>query len=264
MRIKSFLYNLLVTLDLRPIFVNSEEIILSRCACLGNDVLKLLSDRQILQSTSIINYQKLRVDGFVKSFTEKSSRLGFHSISRHFPRLDIRVCISMQSNRIFLKSGFTPKYIFIDDFSELTDSKFRMFKNGFTFFSGVGDLDSKFRLSNKIENLGLMPEEKITQAYDDFFKTCFTRWPDTRIFFLHFPTKLDSRSLYRDRGQTIRESIRILSSKYVNVFSFDCPVSLVDFGLDANARSFPYHYSNDVYEWFSFNLSKKISSIEQK
>jgi hypothetical protein len=264
MRIKSFLYNVLVTLDLRPQYLNSEDIILSRCACLGNDVLKLLRDRQILYSASIVNYQKLRVDGFVKSFTEKSTRLGFHSIARQFPRLDIRVCISMQSNRIFLRRSFTPKYIFIDDFSELTDSEFRMFKNGFTFFSGVGDLNSKFRLSNKIENLGLIPEEKITQAYDDFFKTCFTRWPDTKIFFLHFPTKLDSRSLYRDRGQVIRESIQSLSSKYENVFSFDCPVGLVDFGLDANSRSFPYHYSNGVYEWFSFNLSEKISSIEQR
>jgi hypothetical protein len=157
MRIKNFLYNLLVTLDLRPIYLNSEEIILSRCACLGNDVLKLLSDRQILHSTSIINYQKLRVDGFVKSFTEKSARLGFHSISRHFPRLDIRVCISMQSNRIFLKRRFTPKYFFVDDFSELTDPKFRMIRNGYTFFSSAGDLDSKFRLSKEIENLGLMP-----------------------------------------------------------------------------------------------------------
>jgi len=102
----------------------------------------------------------------------------------------------------------------------------------------------------------------LTQIYDNFFDICFSRWPETQIFFMHFPTKLDSRSLYRDRGQTIRDSIHLLTSKYSRLFAFDCPEVLVNFGGELDSTSFPYHYSQAVYDWFATQLAEEIRSVE--
>ena len=259
---RNSIYNLFVLFDLRPKFLKSKDVSLGRCACLGNDVLKLLRAKEVSHSLNIINYQKLRLDGFTAAFTNKANRLGFISISSHIPRRDIQLCVSMQANRLFLKESFNPRYIFMDDFSELTDSEFRLKSNSYTFFSSVSDLEPKFRASGRLENLGLIEQDKLTEIYDNFFEVCFSRWPDTQIFFLHFPTKLDSRSLYRERGQTIRNSIRQLTLEYPRVFAFDCPESLVDFGDDIGTTSFPYHYSNAVYDWFAKEIARKIGSLE--
>jgi hypothetical protein len=146
----------------------------------------------------------------------------------------------------------------MDDFSELTDSGFRLSNVDFSFFSGVGDLEPKFRTSDKLVNLGLIEQEKLTHIYDNFFEICFSRWPDAYIFFMHFPTKLESRSLYRERGRTIRDSIHLLTSKYPRLFAFDCPEALVQFGDEIDAAAFPYHYSQAVYDWFATQLAQKI------
>lgn len=151
----------------------------------------------------------------------------------------------------------------MDDFSELTDSEFRLNNADFNFFSSVSDLEPKFRASDRLENLGLIEQEKFTQIYDNFFEICFSRWPDTHIFFMHFPTKLDSRSLYRERGQTIRDSIHLLTSKYSRLFAFDCPEALVHFGGEIDATAFPYHYSQAVYDWFANQLAQEIRTIEE-
>ncbi len=263
LEVRNVIYNLLVLFDIRPGYLKSTDVLLSRCACLGNDVLKLLQSQKILRSLNVVNYQKFRLDGFIAAFTNKVKRFGFLSVYGHIPRRDIQLCISMQSNRLFLRKNFRPKYIFMDDFSELTDSKFRLSGDDYEFFCNVSDLDPKFRTSNRLENLGLIENEKLTQVYDNFFEICFSRWPDTHILFMHFPTKLDSRCLYRERGQNIRDSIHLLTSKYSRLFAFDCPEALVHNGGEIDATAFPYHYSQAVYNWFTSQLAQKIRSIEE-
>ncbi len=257
--IRSFKHRLYFHLAARgvmPRLSNETEWILSRCACLGNDVLANLRSRNSNLVPRAMNFQKLRVDGFIDALSGGKQKIGFNGIYKLFDREDIRVCIAMQMNRTFNSKSFKPNYFIMDDFSELTDTRFVLNKLGTYFFSNLGDIRKEYRNDLSMNNLGLLDLALVEDYYRRFFMLLTKRWPGIRIFFIHFPTSLDSRPLYHSRGNKLRTAVRKLGSEFPQLSVLDVPDNIVSHALGLDR--FPYHYGPAVYSWLADELESSM------
>lgn len=217
---------------------------------MGTDVLKI-----IFAKFQQINQQKVRVDQYVK-LINGAPKVNADEIRKHLNRTDIFPLIQQQQYLPWLKNNKNYKYIIMDSFSELTDQEFVHIKDGWSFYCHYNDLIHSEDFKNEFLCNGLLGIEKIEFYYDLYFDNIFKKFPNKKVIFIHFPTCLDKRQLYKDRGEVIKIAIEKLKGKYPNIISISIPDQFV---LQHENDDFPYHYGKETYMHFVNELNKQIS-----
>lgn len=224
--------------------VLSNRIILSRTACLGNEIIERLFGKSLMRC----NHQKTRVDLLINN---KSSYIPIRYLQKIINRIDILGIVYIQNFDFF---GYKkPKYIIIDSYSELTDQKFNHSEYGFSFYCNYSDIRRQSKMFDNYSCEGLLALENISELYEKFVQQIIIKWgADIPILFIHFPTQLDERIIFKQRADLIQKSIDTLSNKYANLHSISIEDEYVDFantGTEEN-KKFPYHYHSKTYARF--------------
>jgi len=227
-------------------------IIMSRTACLGNNVIdKLFSKNKIN-----INFPKNRIDKIIENNT---NNISVFQLRKVFNRYDILTnSIYMQNNK-FIDDTLTPEYIFFDSFSELTDQKFTHIKDKYSFYCNYGDINpNSIYFDENIKSNGLIDLDMLQDMYHDVFTKINNTYGEVPIIFMHFPSTLESREVFKNRALIIKEIIETLSSKIENLYSISIDDSYVSCPNDGTQeyKTFPYHYSNNVYDEFTKEIKK--------
>ena len=165
----------------RAKFVAQDNWVLSRTACLGNDVFQELKCHQSFR----LNLQKGRIDHLVRQYQGVPPKGAGIFAHRFFKRKDILSLVWQQRNNSWLSMP-PPKLILFDSFSELTDQKFVEVQSGRTFYCHRSDLlDSSFS-SQKILSEGVIELANIEEMYADLFQYFRTKWGGFRLFLFIF------------------------------------------------------------------------------
>jgi hypothetical protein len=257
MHLKNTSFALACGFNIRPQIQGYEPWVLSRCACLGNDVIKILR-RGDSKFPKVLNYQKLRVDGFLDNLHNQNFKRGFFKAIQSTTRVDIQVCIGMQMNRTYYRQKTAPSFIIMDDFSELTDSSITLTKSGFRFFANISDLRSELRSSNELKISGLFDTSELEQYYFKLFTEFQRLWGKVPIIFIHFPTKLDSRVLYTTRSLVIRNAVAKLTLEFKNLSQIIIPDVKVEFSETPDGHLFPYHFNDELYPWVAKQVAQAL------
>lgn len=233
---------------------NGSEWILGRVACMGQDVWELLEDKRLL-----INFQKGRLDQLARWSRMPWTVPRPLVVKKHLTRLDIFPLVLQQRmwNDLPRKP---PAAIIMDSYAELTDQLFRHRVEGWTFCCNYGDLQHDESFALAFESLGLIPIESLERLYVDFFRGAWKRWGDVPIYFLHFPTILDPRPKFRERGAEIRRVLASISSEYPlvrNVWVDDKHVFPPD-QVPQELEGFPYHYHYETYQLLVESLKEQM------
>lgn len=131
----------------------------------------------------------------------------------------------------------------MDSFSELTDQKFSHKQEGWSFSCHYSDIKHTKEFNELFENHGLLPIDDIEDAYVKFFELLDSLYPNKRIIFIHFPTCLDERDIYKKRGLEILRVMKKIeqnNSRVTNIFIGDEEVN------SHEEDEFPYHYSKST------------------
>lgn len=242
-----FLFKRLIEL----VFLFRRDVIVTRTACLGNDSLKLINQR-----FRIINHQKCRIDLFFNLLRSGHSSSNFSfQIAKFIDRLDI---FQLYIHQIFSFSTIkcTPLIFIFDSFSELTDQKFALRSDSkVQFYCNYGDLNDVAK--NEVVSLGLLEDSDINSFYKLFFLKLRNLYPSVPIVFIHFPSKLDDRKLFKARADQIKSSIFSISQEISNYYIIEIPEDIVDFSLN---DKFPYHYNEETYSY----VKKELEFIFKK
>lgn len=238
-------YHLLWRVHLAHLQLSSflgKNVVPARVACLGKDV---------FQNSALINKQKLRLDVFLRQLKSHRAPI-YKKISPYILRQDIlplivQQCIQPWSIRLIRKSRF----FVIDSYSELTDQEFRHRQDGWSFCANYSDINHDGDFDAHYECLGLLPNDRIQEIYAKFFEWLRSINPKIAIVFIHFPTNLDSREKFRERGEVIYHSIEALQLE--NIYSLKVNESLVSSSASDN---FPYHFS-------SFTKNEFVALLDQ-
>lgn len=223
-------------------YLNKEKVN-GRVACLGRDIFDLTYQTE--PKPVLINQQKARIDllmDWLNGAPKPRSKL----IKPHLLRRDI---ISMIDQQELLpwNAESKIKYFLIDSFSELTDQKFTHKSEGWSFCVNYSDINHSSEFRNEFDCHGLLPLNQLCNSYERFFDWVEANYPQKFIFFIHFPTKLDDRHVYKERGEYIFETIAELCKQrpYVkNIYLDDESVFENEFD------EYPYHYAKETYVAF--------------
>lgn len=184
-------------------------LIFTRTACLGGDCTQL----KIGTNHDFYNQQKIRVDMFIdvvingvkkpnkeillSLLEDPSGTGGVYSQSEEFRWFSV------------MKK---PKYIFMDNYSELVDKKI-IHKDGWSFCGVYGDFKQEAFIDGTLTDTKLLPIECIYDSYNIFFEYVKNHW-DVPIIFMHFPTTLEHREIYIKQGEAITKALEQLAPKY--------------------------------------------------
>jgi len=223
----------------------SSEWVLTRTACLGNDVYNMLS-----LSMPRLNVQKGRVDYWVRINEHPGYKVQARKVYEHLERKDIYPLI-IQEGLIALRPVKAPKFFLMDSFAELTDQLFVHRKEEWGFCSHYSDLHVNNAFNSKFSCEGLLAEEDMYQHYAAFFslfRECYGKVP---IIFLHFPTKLDHRAVFQKRSLAIHDAITRVSKEFPLFYSIMINDDCVDWPEDGfDDSKFPYHFNTSTYKRF--------------
>ncbi len=226
--------------------------VLSRCACLGIEVFRLLGWQKI-----ILNHSKSRVDYLANLRNRPAARPNPQAVEKHLLRKDILEAVEQQQYDFF---GYKkPDVIVMDSFSELTDQLFEH-EQGWQFLAHYSDINHTETFEKSFKCKGLLDINDIAASYEVFFDKLQTAYPGTPIVFLHFPTTLDNRDKFKERGKKISEALRNMSRKFTNLYEFHVPDEMVgrpEKCSDESLKDFPYHYNKKVY----MSLAREIKSL---
>lgn len=227
-----------------------KEIIVSRTACLGNDIINRLFNNEIIR----FNNQKSRVDMILEN---NDTKISIFSLVNIINRMDILSIIYTQNfNLLNFKK---PKYFFIDSYSELTDQKFSDNTEKNSFYCNYSDTNYNLEIfKDNYTCEGLINLENIKDKYDSLFKKINKDWNNVHIIFIHFPTTLEKREKFKDRADLIKLAIEELSTKYENLHSISVDDTYVSAPVVGNDeyKNFPYHYHEKTYQEFVNKINK--------
>lgn len=210
--------------------------VLGRVACLGSDVYALRYQRKY--GFRLINQQKARVDLWLEWLSGKTKPKP-EMLKGHMSRQDVYPLIENQSTLPWLaESEF--EFLLMDSFSELTDQKFTHKKEKWSFCCHYSDLEHSVAFEDEFETHGLLPIMEIETMYERFFNWFEKEHPGKKVVFIHFPTALDERTLYKERS---KEILRVMSElqtikPFINNLAVDD--NLVEWH---EHDRFPYHFS---------------------
>jgi len=139
-----------------------------------------------------------------------------------------------------------PEFILFDSFSELTDQKFLIVKDTSEFYCNYSDVKKTFLDEGVIVSKELLSLEELEKLYEDLFCALWKLWPNVSVFFIHFPSDLETRQLFRDRADRILQVVTRLGEKYTSLISIVVPHNIVERPEveSSNLLNFPYHYSS--------------------
>lgn len=221
---------------------------LSRVACLGHDVHQLLYPQK-----QLVNQQKVRADLFLE-WAKGATRPMANIVQPHMERQDIYGMIEQQEKLPWLETRRSSDIILMDSFAELTDQKFVHKKQGWAFTCNYTDLQHSDDFEHTFECHGLMDINDLAKDYDNFFAFVNKNFNGKKIVFFHFPTALDSRDKFKERGQAIIDAMEQMVRKYKNITHVHIEDSLVTPFPDDD---FPYHYSKSTYQ----HLVDKLTEV---
>lgn len=219
--------------------------VLGRVACLGSEIINRLELQQ-----GLVNHQKSRVDFLLELSRNQKIKPIAKDIYPFLERAYISGTIKQQESDFF--SYKKPDYIFMDSFSELTDQMFVDKISGKKFLANHSDIKHDEDFKNKFDNTGLIEINDLDEIYEDFFKKVSNIYPNTKVIFVHFPTALDKRVKFQERGNKIIKVINQLSKKYHFLYSISLEDEFVFKSEDDSdeLKDFPYHYKSETYEKF--------------
>lgn len=224
--------------------------ILSRTACLGNDLTQMA-----FPGALVVNRQKLRVDGLRELVSSTSTRyrnplnlLSLLANPTMWPLLE------QQKRVLNVRKIPPPSLILIDSYSELTDQKFVETKTGEVFFMNFSDVSKQALQELKVESLGLLGEIEIESLWRETLRILTDLWGTTPIVFVLYPTFRERRNFWLSRAAAIERSVRALAKEFdtVKIIKLeDAEVASAERGAKGSnvmEDSFPYHYPSWVYE----------------
>lgn len=242
---------------LRVLIPINRRIVLGRTACLGKDIFALRHSKD--KHAILINQQKTRVD-ILCEWIEGNARPKSKKIRGHISRADIYPLIKEQESLPWLRWKDCD-FILMDSFSELTDQKFSHRNEGWSFSCHYSDIKHTLEFDALFENHGLLPIDDIENAYIKFFDVLNSLYPDKRVIFLHFPTSLDERKIYKERGGEILRVMRKIEQKHSHITNIYIDDEKVDWHEE---DKFPYHYSKPTYEAFLKQWKKQENKANQQ
>ena len=230
---------------MKSLFFKRKKVILSRTACLGNDIKKILFTDAI-----DFNFQKSRIDGILSG---RISEICFLDLVPFIARKDIFDILLGQRRHFFSVSR--PDYIFIDSYSELTDQKFIIKENNKEFFCNYSDVSPESNKQDVLKCEGLLELENVKNLYENFFRQVTTKYPGVPIIFIHFPYALEKREKMIKRAMQIKQSLEELALKYKDLYSFSLDESSNEV---KRVDEMPYHYQKETYDAFSRLIKERI------
>ena len=224
--------------------------VMGRVACLGQDVYKLLN-----VNLPLINHQKARIDYFNDVILLKKYKTQAFHVIPFIPRDDIKGLILQQDAfRIYYKS---PKVLYMDSFSELTDQKFFNSKGKWSFYANFGDINHSELFNRNFESQGLLGLDNMFDQYHKFFTSFRMTYGLVPIIFIHFPIKLETRKKFKDRFSMIKHVIDVMKEEFQPFYSYEVDEKIVDWPDSVRYSEdtlFPYHYNEETYK----NLANQI------
>lgn len=218
-----------------------KHLMLARVACLGHDVHDL-----IYKDKTLVNQQKVRIDMFLE-WSKGKKRPIANQVLPHLERKDIFNLIQQQEALPWLETKRSGGIILMDSFAELTDQKFVNKKYGWSFASNYTDIDHTPQFESEYDCHGLIDINALGGLYNSFFSFVNKQYGKKEIIFLHFPTTLDSRPKFKERGEAILSCIKDMAKKYDNLTSVNVPDNEVTWH---EGDDFPYHYGKSTYRHF--------------
>src|ERR1700712_2747649 len=134
----------------------------------------------------------------------------------------------------------------MDSYAELTDQLFVQQSGQSSFCANYGDLDKSF--TNTFVCEGLLKVCDLKKYYRDFFTLIRMKFGAVPILFIHFPTKLEHREIFRERHRQIKDAISTVSAAFAPFDVYDVPESLIS-KPENSEDDFPYHYNADTYQY---------------
>ncbi len=230
---------------------------MSRTACLGNDAFALIEQDSLLFR---VNLQKGRADLLLGNPKFNARRNQF-AILKFIQRDDVIWHILGQSDRRYRKMP-KPRYILFDSYSDLTDVEFLDKSSGTRFFCHKSDLVPLDESGNEISIIGHLNLENIESMYKRLFDSFHYLWGvDIKIFFIHFPKKLETRDLYIRRAKLIERAIDKLANLDKTIVPIKIPEYIVQPEILPNGKvsTFPYHFSEDSKRYIAHELGRLIN-----
>lgn len=228
--------------------------IFSRTACLGNDAFNISE----FQNLNRWNLQKGRVDVLINQIKKES--LSLEPPSRNLFKHEENWKISSQLSSIEWMDLAPPNFVLMDSFSELTDQLFELGNQ--KFLAHYGDINWSEEITKEVQCEGLIPNDQIKEKYIEFFEEIMKMWgAQINCYFIHFPTKFESREELTVRGQLIIEAMGGIESIYPNVKNIYVPNSIVSLHENEILKEnpFPYHFSHSTIAY----ISKRIEDYEK-
>ena len=178
--------------------------ILGRHACLGRSVLDLIDI-----GGPIFNIQKGRVDYLISCINQNETRARTAVLGSFISRKDIIPLIRQQEYCNNLPKH-PPKLVYMDSFAELADQLFIHREKGWGGCCYYTDVHHTEDFKILFEERGLLDLEKIESSYRNYFDRIHVKYGEVPILFLHFPSVLEKRLKYFERGQIILSTIDII------------------------------------------------------
>jgi hypothetical protein len=234
------------------ILLTNNPYILSRTACLGNDIQASVFKAGIIK----FNFQKSRVDHLVAN-TE--SKIPLLNALEQILRKDLWPLIYFQSQSFFAFNK-KPECIVLDSYSELTDQKFTTFEKNNFFFANYSDVNLKLT-NNKFHSEGLIDLDGLNVFYRKLFERLTKQYgKETPIFFIHFQTELDPREKFKARSEYILKVIeQVVTEGKFNLYSISINNSDVS---QADNDDFYYHYSMPTYDVYINKFLNTLKAVD--
>lgn len=210
--------------------------VLGRVACLGSDLFALRYQRKY--GFRLINQQKARADLWLEWLAGEAKPNPALAKS-HMSRPDIYPLVENQAALPWLTEGKF-EFLLMDSFSELTDQRFTHRKEGWSFCCHYSDIDHTAAFDSEFECAGLLPIGEIESVYTRFFEWFAKEHPRKEVIFVHFPTALDERVLYKERSAAILGVMTKLQATQPFIQNLSVDDDVVEW--NENDR-FPYHFS---------------------
>ena len=219
----------------------------TRTACLGNEIYNRLN----LSSAPRINYQKGRIDLLNKLLNGESELRNLDS--RLLAREDVYGLIEQQK-RVDIASKRSPRLIFMDSFSDLTDQQFHSKEHG-TFYTNYSDL--KQERMPELETNGLLNLNEFGANLRLFEQSIRSKWArDVQVFYVHFPKDFEERTKMSERADRILEEVEGVASKSHAFHSIQIPTKFVE---KDPSDGHPYHFSEKTFEYAASVINLKLN-----
>ncbi len=233
-----------------------KRVILSRVACLGHFTLRNLS----IKNSRLVNHQKNRCDYAVLMHQNQDAKINLPEVKKFIAgNYDyILSLLEQEQSDIFsyaeeIVGGGYEVMLIMDSFSELTDKMFLSLSSPSRFLAHWRDINHTEEFEKLYRCTDLLPIDEIKKCYDDFFAMFVKTYGKCPILFLNFPTNLDAREEYKERGRAIAAAIdELAKTKYDNIIAIKADVVEPNPTDDA-----VYHFSEKTYKM----LAKKIEAL---